>query len=141
MIRFFLKRNYTIFIALCCCLLMLSACATTSRTEKSIEARVTARWDTLLAGDLAGAYEFLSPGYRSSVSSLQYQRSLLIKRVQWKGARYIRSECKEITCKVAISLDYVLHGALPGVTSFDGTQTVYESWVLADGQWYFVPET
>ena len=98
------------------------------------------RWDALLSDDLAGAYEYLSPGFRSSVSSLQYQRSLLLKRVSWAGARYIESECAETICKVSISLDYALYGALPGVKSFEGTQVIEESWLLIDGHWYLIPE-
>ena len=140
MTRFFLKRSNVLLITLSCSLLLLSACATTARTENTIEKRATARWNTLLSDDLAGAYEFLSPGFRSSVSSTQYQRSLLLKQVKWTGARYVESECTETTCKVKISLDYTVYGALPGVSSFDSTQTIQESWVLSDGNWYLVPE-
>ena len=50
------------------------------------------------------------------------------------------SECTNTTCKVRISLDYTLYGAVPGVKSFEGTQTIDESWVQIDGIWYFVPD-
>jgi hypothetical protein len=128
------------YLALLCSLLLLSACATTAETKAaSIEERASARWNSLLSGDLQGAYEFLSPGFRSSVSSLQYQRSILQNRVQWTAARYIESDCTETACKVKISLGYTLQGGLPGVKSFSGTQTVEESWVLIDGEWYYLP--
>ena len=123
-----------------CSLLLLSACATTMKAESGVEERAKQRWELLLSGDLDGAYEYLSPGYRSSVSSLQYQRSLLLMRISWTGAEYIESECEEITCKVKISLGYALHGALPGVKKFEGKQTVEESWLLVDGDWYYVPQ-
>ena len=139
MIKFFLDRRGMLYSGLCCSLLLLSACATTSRTENTIEKRATSRWDAILSDDLAGAYEFLSPGFRSSVSSVQYQRSVLLKRVKWTAAEYIESQCTETTCKVKISLNYALYGALPGVKSFEGTETIEESWVLVDGNWYFVP--
>lgn len=121
-------------------LLMVSACATTTSSQGVIEERAMARWEVLLSGDLSAAYDYLSPGYRSSVSSLQYQRSVLRRRVTWTNAKYVESNCDEIACKVQISLDYTLYGALPGVKSFDGTQTIEESWVLVDGTWYLVPE-
>jgi len=139
MMKFFLGRRSLVVWGVCCSLLLLSACATTARTENVIEKRATARWDTLLSGDLAGAYEFLSPGFRSSVPSLQYQRQLLLNKVKWTGAQYIESDCTETTCKVKISLDYTVYGALPGVKSFDGTQEIEESWVKVNGKWYFVP--
>ena len=135
----FPHRGRVRLMVVACGLMLLSACATTVSTEIQIERRATERWDVLLAGDLASAYEFLSPGYRSSVSSLQYQRSILIQKVRWTGAEYTESECEETACTVHISLGYAIYGALPGVKSFDGTKVVDESWVLDHGQWYFVP--
>lgn len=119
----------------------LTACATTPQEEpKGIGELAQERWDTLLSGDLGGAYEYLSPGYRSSVSSMQYQRKLLLQRIRWTGAEYIDSDCLESTCKVQISLDFSLINALPGVKRFDGTQAIEENWIKADGKWWFVPE-
>ncbi len=140
MIKFSLAGRHAILLGVCCSLLLLSACATTTRKADSIEKRATARWHALLADDLAGAYEYLSPGFRSSVSSVRYQRSVLVRRVKWTGARYIESDCTETTCKVRISLVYTIYGGIPGVKSFASTQTIQESWVLIDGQWYHVPE-
>jgi hypothetical protein len=140
MIKCYLQRRNAQLITLCCSLLLLCSCATTTRTEQNIEKRATERWNAVLSGDLAGAYEFLSPGYRSSMSLNQYQRSVLLMRLKWTGARYLESECKETTCKVKISVDYTLYGALPGVKSFDSTQVIQESWVLVDNRWYLVPD-
>ena len=120
-------------------LFLLSACASTVTKEKPIEDRVMARWDVLLKGDLAGAYEFLSPGYRSSVTSLQYQRSILIQKIRWTSAQYASHVCEETTCNVRVTMGFSVYGALPGVKSFDGTQEVEETWVQVGGQWYFVP--
>ena len=140
MSRFVLKLKSSLLPGVCCSLLLLSACATTAQKEDNIEERAMERWNALLTGDLTGAYEFLSPGYRSSVSSTQYQRSILLNRVKWTAAHYIEGDCTETVCKLKISLDYVLHGALPGVKSFESTQPIDESWVLVDGLWYIVPE-
>ncbi|MGB5488110.1 MAG: hypothetical protein WBN06_12015 [Lysobacterales bacterium] len=122
-----------------CGLLLLSACATSVSTENQIEQRVTARWETLLSGDLAGAYEYLSPGYRSSVSLMQYQRSVLLQQVKWTSAKYVESTCEETTCSVKVLVGFTVYGALPGVKSFNGTKDIEESWVLISGNWYLVP--
>ena len=124
-----------------CALMLLSACATSTsmNPESQIEERATARWEALFSGDLAGSYEYLTPAYRTSVSSLQYQRSILLKRVAWTSAKYIESACEESLCKVKFEVGFTISGALPGVKSYDGTQKIEESWVLSDGQWYFVP--
>ena len=122
-----------------CALLLLSACATSVSTESQIEQRATARWEALLSDDLAGAYEYLSPGYRSSVSSIQYQRSVMLQQVKWTSAKYLESTCEETTCNVKILVGFTVYGALPGVKSFDGTKDIEESWVLISGNWYLVP--
>ena len=140
MTKFFLKRPNVFLTGLCCSLLLLSSCAITTPTDESVEERAMARWDALLSGDLAGAYEFLSPGFRSSVSSAQYQKSLLLKRVAWTNAKYIESECTETTCKVSILLGYTMRGGLPGVKSFDGNEVINESWIQSDGKWHLVPD-
>ncbi len=140
MMAFFSKHRNVFLPGFYFGLLLLSACATTTGTKQSIEERAMARWDTLLSGDLAGAYEFLSPGFRSSVPSAQYQKSLFLNRVEWTHARYIESECGETTCKVSILLAYTLRGGLPGVSSFEGSDRVEESWILSGKNWYLVPK-
>ena len=137
--KHFLTNRYLNLIGVVCSVLLLSACAATVSSQSGIKERATARWDALLSGNLAAAYEYLSPATRSSVSSLQYQRSVLLQKVRWTGAKYAQESCEETTCKVTFSLDFVLHGALPGVRSFADTQLVEESWVLVEGVWYFVP--
>jgi len=137
---FHLSRNVKL-IAVVCSVLLLSACAAATVDKKNqIEDRAMGRWDALLTGDFAGAYEYLTPGTRSSISLMQYQRSILRKQVKWTSAKYNKSECEETTCKVTISLGFTVYGALPGVRSFEGTQDISESWVLLDGNWYYVPE-
>ena len=137
--NYFINYGWLRFMAVICSLLLLSACATTKEAEISIEERATQRWEALLGGDLAGAYEYLPPGARSSITSMQYQRTILTQRVAWTAARYVGSECEESTCVVNVSLDYSVYGALPGVKSFKGTKDVKESWVLVEGIWYLVP--
>lgn len=120
--------------------LVLTACAGTPTQGHPVVERAQARWDTMLAGDLQAAYGYLSPAYRSSVSSMQYQRQIMLQKVRWTGAEYIDSNCSEESCKVRISLDFSLMGALPGVRRFDGNQEIEETWVKSQGQWWYLPE-
>ncbi len=127
-------------LGMVCCAICLAACVSAVTTQQRVEERAMGRWDALLSGDLAGAYEYLSPGIRSSVSSVQYQRSILLKRVQWTGAEYVEGNCEESTCNVQILVKYSVRGGLPGVKSYDDEDIVKESWVQVDGAWYYVPE-
>lgn len=133
-------RPYLKIAMVVCGLLLLSACAAPENKQSSIEERAIARWDAFLAGDLAGAYGYFSPGYRSSVSSLQYQRKVLLQQIKYTSAKYVSSVCEETTCNVKVLVAFTVYGALPGVKSFDGTRIIDESWVLVDGNWYMVPE-
>lgn len=126
-------------MAVVCVLLLLSACATSVSKEKQVEQRATARLEALIGGDLESAYEYLSPGYRSSVSLVQYQRSILLQQVKWTSAKYLENTCEETTCIVKVLVGFTVYGALPGVKSFDGTKDIEESWVLVRGNWYLVP--
>jgi hypothetical protein len=119
--------------------LLLAACAAPGPRPDDVDARAQARWDRLLAGDIAGAYEYLSPGYRSGTTAMQYQREVLLKKVRWTGAEYIGSDCSESVCKVSISLDYAVMGALPGVPRYQSSRTITENWIWLDGQWWLVP--
>ena len=132
-------RGITRGLSTAVCIMLLSACASTTSTNSLLEERAKARWEKLLSGDLAGAYAYLSPGFRSSVSSMDYQRSILMKKVRWTGADYKGSECEEATCKVKFLVYFSVAGAVPGVKTFDGEQGIEESWLLVDGQWYLVP--
>ena len=138
------KRALMHYVSVMGLALLLSACAGTGANTKTepmdIESRAQARWDTFFAGDLNATYMFFSPAYRSSVSSLQYQKSVLTQRVQWTSAEITDSDCSENACKVRISLKYSLVAVLPGVPRFDGSQTVEENWIKSDGEWWFVPE-
>lgn len=121
--------------------LVLAGCATTMSQppEEAVKARAQERLDLILAEDFVAAYEFLSPGYRSGVSLNDYQRRMLRQRMQWNGARAGASDCSEDACKVRISIDYTIYGALPGVGSFESKAASTEDWVRVNGQWYFVP--
>lgn len=134
------KQGHLRIILLSGLALAVSACASIPAKEQGIPTRAQARWDALLTGDFQTAYGYLSPGYRSSVSLNDYQRKLLIQRVQWTGASYLQSDCLETTCKIRISLDYRITGALPGVRVYEGKRTITEDWIATDGQWWYVPK-
>lgn len=120
---------------------LLGACATTGKNaETRVGERAQARWDALLADDVETAWGYFSPGYRSGLSLSSYYRRLAAMRLRYTAARVIKSDCSEKVCKVRISVDYSVYGAVPGVDRFDTTSEVTENWIHTDGAWYFLPE-
>jgi len=133
------KRSLATLAALCAAML-LSACAATGKKTETIEERVNGRWAALLAKDYEGAYEYLTPGFRSSVSLQQYQRSIENRKVRWTSAKYVNSNCEESSCAVRVNIGYTVYGLLPGVKSMNSTQHAEETWILVDRKWYLVPQ-
>ena len=143
---FSIKRSVK-SLAVLCIALLLSACAATDKQtesnaesiEASIADRANGRWAALFRKDIEAAYAYLTPGYRSSVSLVQYERTLAFQQLQWTSASYVDSKCEESTCVVKLLVGFTVNNALPGVRSYNGTQHVDETWVLVEGNWYMVP--
>jgi len=85
-----------------------------------------------MKGDMAGAYEFLSPASKTSVSKESY----LMRR---GGARFWRTvsmqkvECAKDTCKVMMLLEYDLS---PDVKNLK--REIVETWIQDEGAWWLV---
>ena len=122
--------------------LFLSACAaTTSSMPENIEDRAQSRWDALLASDYERAYTYLTPGYRSSQSAVDYQVAFRLRKVGYEAAAYLDHECAAEACTVRMVMDYTLIAPLRGVMEWKGKATIEEKWVRIDGQWWFLPDS
>jgi hypothetical protein len=137
--RKFFMMSYVKPLAILCAVSLLSSCAAMGKKTESIEERVNGRWAALFANEIERAYGYLTPGYRSSVSLQQYQRSIENRKMKWTSADYIKSNCDENTCVVQVKVGFTLYGALPGVKAMNSSQYAHETWILVDGTWYMVP--
>lgn len=126
---------------MCVLAVLLTACAAAPASQpQSLAERAQARWDALLAQDFEKAYQFLTPGTRSSISMIDYTVAFRLRRVQYNSARYLDEECLDNACTVRMNMGYTLHNALRGVPEFKGKSTIKEKWVRVDGNWWFLPE-
>jgi hypothetical protein len=118
-------------------LMMLMGCASMGASEDP-SARVTKRaderWQLLIAGKVAEAYEYLSPGSRSLMSREQYQGS--IKPGLWRAAKVDSVECKEDQCRAQIRLKYFYKR--PSI-AYEGERLLEENWIKEGGSWWYVP--
>ncbi len=120
--------------------LLLTACAGAQKSpEEAVEARAAERLAAMLAEDYATDYGFLSPGYRSAVTLAQHQRNMALRKVRWLDASVAGSECSEDVCKVRISIEYEVYGAVPGMSRFKSLGAAEEDWIYSTGDWYLVP--
>lgn len=124
--------------------LMLAACAggagkSGGSTETVIERRAMERWNLLIAGDYAKAYEYFSPGYRSTRPVGAYVAAVKPAIMTWRSVDWRGVECDTPdSCEARFILHYTVQmpsaGATPGVTE------VKERWVRLDGRWYHLPQ-
>jgi hypothetical protein len=119
--------------------ILLSACATLVNPEASVISRANSRISHVIAGEYLDAYEYLSPGYRSSVSKGAYIADMVSRRITWTSGELIGSECTENICLLRIKIDYKVISPVPGVKTFERFDHIEEDWVNSGKQWWYVP--
>lgn len=96
------------------------------------------RWQALIEGDFAKAYEFETPAYRSTYTADLYTYNFN-GGIDWQEIEL--RESKEITenlIKVSMTLTYLYNEG----SDFEQLvpSNITESWILVDGHWWHVPE-
>ena len=119
---------------------LLAACATTTGQfvtgqsppevkKEVVTARANARWQALLRGDLAAAYEYLSPGAKADMSLDLYKGKHKIG--MYRAAKIESVVCDADVCTVSVSLTYDYRQTKGIVTP------LVEKWVISEGRaWY-----
>lgn len=132
--------RFAVIVLLTLTALLLSACAGTKPGggHPAVD-RAQERWDALAADDLEKAYSFYSPGYRSTVSLIDFGVSIRTKKVRWTSAEYLDHTCEESRCKIRFSLGFKVYNPVPGMSVYDGQQAVEDTWVKTQGQWWYLP--
>lgn len=113
-------------------MLMASGCTSISSKppEEQVLTRAQARVDALMAGDYKKAYNFVSPGYKSTHSLRRYKARYL-GAGDWTYGKVSNVSCEDELCNVGVSIKYksvhVKH-ELP--------TRLNEKWILVDGTWW-----
>ncbi|HEY0722592.1 MAG TPA: hypothetical protein VGD41_01085 [Pyrinomonadaceae bacterium] len=92
--------------------------------------RAEARWRELIASNLAAAYEYLSPGTRSTMTYEQYKGKHRVGF--YRAAKVDAVTCEAEVCVVKTMLTYDAK-AIKGIIT-----PVTEQWVIDRGQAWFV---
>ena len=97
--------------------------------QKAVAQRAEARWQLLLKGDVAGAYEYLSPGSRAATPLELYKAK--VRPGGWRAASVDKVECERELCSVQMLVTY-------DFKQLKGIQTpVKETWIIENGSaWY-----
>lgn len=116
----------------------LAGCAGTVRDtagrqdpQQQVRERAAARWDALIAGDLARAYGYLSPGTREVMSLDLYKKRT--RPGMWKKASVDVVSCEQDRCKVKMVIEH-------GYRDMKSIETfLEEDWLQVGGKWWFAP--
>jgi hypothetical protein len=109
---------------------MLTADSPAEQKEASVRERAQARWQALIVGDVAKAYEYLSPATRDTMSLDQYRGRIRVG--MHRVAKVESVKCEAEVCKVTMSITFD-HRLMKGiVTPLD------ETWILEKGRFWFL---
>ena len=114
---------------------VLGACASVGvggSPEEVVGARAKQRWDLMIKGDMAAAYEFLSPASKASVPKDSYLKRRGGGRY-WRTVTMQKVECVKDACKVTMVLEYDLS---PDVKNLK--REIVETWIQDEGAWWLV---
>lgn len=115
-------------------LVFLAGCSSLARNSATPEAVVAERaqaWaDSLLAGNLQGAYEFTSPGYRQFASVGRYH-ARIAGAGRWSTANVESVECEPKMCIVEIWVEYRVEHL-----DVDVRRPREYRWIQTEGNWW-----
>jgi hypothetical protein len=139
-------RNKQVYFSRAAALLAaaaLTACGSTAvrKDEGSgVEARALQRWNFLIAHEAEKAYDYLSPGFRQTITREKYAEQKNDVAVRWKAARVSSHSCEADSCTVTVLIDTQV--PMPGIgKAQQATLPTEEHWIKVDRAWYYLPDT
>lgn len=138
------KKVYLAKIALAAAALALAGCAGMVKKDEDasvIKEKVTQRWDYLIAHKAEKAYDFLSPGYRDTVTRENYAASMNNRPVSWESVQFVDQNCDADACTVHLKLKFKVAVNLHGIRRIQGDSPLTERWIKESGRWYFLPDS
>lgn len=123
----------------------LTACAPQSQATKKddgalVEQRAVERWNLLIAHQAEKAYDYLTPGYRQTITREKYAEQKNDVAMRWKSAKVAGRKCDGDSCTVTVLVDVQVK--MPGVGQAQSTaMPTEERWLRIDRNWYYLPDT
>lgn len=115
----------------------LAGCADKANPD-NVDRRSVERWNYLISKQAEKAYDYLTPGVRSTRSREDYAAAMNTRPVQWKEAKFKDKQCDAERCKVHVDVTYSVMVPGGGKAS-ESTNTQTETWLLVKGEWFFLP--
>lgn len=105
-----------------------------------IEKRALERWNHLIAKRPEKAYDYLTPGYRKTVTRENYAAARMNLPIRWKAVAFNRKECDPEACTVFLSMDYEVTLPSGGAGPILSFAPLNERWIKVGKQWYYLEQ-
>lgn len=113
--------------------------ATTDAAERAVARRGRERWDYIFSVDYDKAYDYLSPAYRDRMTRTEYIVKMAAQHVRWTAADFQEVTCEPDLCLAKWVVTWRYNIPVKGAGTYEGEKPLAERWILAGGEWYFVP--
>jgi len=138
-----------LYLARSCALLLpllLAACGggasvKAPANDSALEKRSVERWDLLIAHKAEKAYDFLTPGTRTTESREKYAADMNNRPVHWQSVTYIDRKCDDPdACTLQLQAAYSVNMSARMGQDVQSVTLLWERWIRVNGQWYCLPE-
>ena len=116
-------------------------CATNApktKMPKTVQERAIKRWELLIAHKAEDAYDYLSPGFRTTKSRDDYAHEMNYRPVAWKAVHFMDQQCEADTCTVRLEMEFSV--PMRGAPKASGVSVVEEKWIRVSKDWFFLPD-
>ena len=119
----------------------LAACAAVKKDDgAAVEARAAERWDFLIKHQAEKAYDYLTPGFRQTITREKYAAQKNDPATPWKSAKVSGHSCDADSCTVTVLIATEVR--LPGLAKMQSANLpTEEHWTRSGRTWYYLPDT
>jgi hypothetical protein len=110
--------------------------------DEQLTTRPVARWEHLIAKRADQAWEYLSPGYRTTRNREEYIAAMTTRPVSWLNAEYHSHNCIDegSFCEVNLKVTFTIVSRQMSVGEVQSFGYVTERWIKSGDTWFHVPE-
>lgn len=131
----FLKPSASILTLTVAAALAGCAAITPATPETTVQKRAQERVNLMQSREFVKAYAYLTPSYRALNDSDSYSKSF------GSSASWVEPKVGQVKCpdsdRCLVSVTVGVQVVAPGFGSKPLPSTIWETWVLEDGQWWF----
>jgi hypothetical protein len=98
---------------------------------QEVSERAQKRWELVMKGQMEGAYAYLSPASRETITLVDFRKRTAAGR-WWRKIQLSKVDCRVDTCQVTMILEYDLF-EIKGLKA-----SIEETWINDGGTWWLV---